>query len=96
MKVRNINGTGENTCKCGGWLDHWKKFSGQSVPTFCPEEKCTQKAEVGAHVQREISTDGNWYIYPLCKTHNGKHGESLNVSDVYTLVPANVKETCGK
>lgn len=96
MKVKNINGTSENACKCGSWLDHWKKFSGQSVPNFCPEEKCTQKVEVGAHVQKDVPTDNSWYIYPLCKIHNGKHGESLSVSDVYKLVSANIKETCGK
>lgn len=96
MKIRNINGTSDNTCKCGNWLDHWKKFSGQSLPSYCPEEKCIQKPEVGAHVQKDSSTDNGWYIIPLCKTHNGKKGETLNVSDTVKLVSANVKETCGK
>ena len=96
MKVKNINGTRDNTCKCGSWLDHWKTFSGQSVPTYCPEEKCTQKPEVGAHVQKDSSTDDSWYIIPLCKTHNGETGESLTVSDSVTLVSANVSKTCGK
>lgn len=96
MKIKNINGTSDNTCKCGSWLDHWKKFSSQSLPTYCPEEKCTQKPEVGAHVQKDSSTDSRWYIIPLCKTHNGKTGETLNVSDIVKFVSANVKETCGK
>ena len=96
MKVKNINGTSDNTCKCGSWLDHWKRFSGQSVPTYCPEEKCTQKPEVGAHVQKDSSTDDSWYIIPLCKTHNGETGKSLTVSDSVTLASANVSKTCGK
>ena len=75
MKVKNINGTSDNTCKCGSWLDHWKKFSGQSLPTYCPETKCIQKPEVGAHVQKDSSTDSSWYIVPFCKTHNGGNGQ---------------------
>ncbi len=96
MKVNNINGTSQNTCKCGSWLEHWKKFSGQSLPALCPEMKCYEKPEVGAHVQKDTSTDTNWYIVPFCKTHNGKKGESLDISGNIILVSANVSETCGK
>lgn len=96
MKVKNINGTSDNTCKCGSWLDHWKKFSDQKVPTYCPETICTQKPEVGAHVQKDGSTDTSWYIIPLCAKHNGEKGKSLTVSDSVKLVPANVNNTCGK
>lgn len=96
MKVTNINGTSQNTCKCGSWLQHWKNFSGQSLPSYCPEEKCTRKPEVGAHVQKANSLDNNWYIIPLCTTHNAMHGSSITVSDSVKLVSANVSETCGK
>ncbi len=96
MKVKNINGTSTNICKCGSWLDHWKKFSGESLPTYCPEVKCIQKPEVGAHVQKDSSADTNWYIIPLCRTHNGETGKSLDVSDATKLVSANVSQTCGK
>ena len=95
MKVININGTSDKTCKCGSWLEHWKKFSGQSLPPFCPEVTCVQKPEVGAHVQKESTTDKSWYIVPLCKTHNAKTGQSLEISDSIKLVSANVSETCG-
>jgi hypothetical protein len=96
VKVNNINGTSDKACPCGSWLDHWKNFSGQSVPAYCPEDSCLQKPEVGAHVQKDSSTDRNWYIVPLCKKHNGETGKSLNVSNHIALVSANVKETCGK
>lgn len=96
MKVKNINGTSQNTCKCDSWLGHWEKFSGQSLPIYCPEVKCTQKPEVGAHVQKDSSTDSSWYIVPLCKAHNGETGKSLEISGSVTLVSANVSETCGK
>jgi hypothetical protein len=96
MKVKNINGTSDNACKCGSWLDHWKKFSGQTLPAYCPELTCTHKPDVGAHVQKDSSTDNSWYIVPLCNTHNGKKGESLTVGDTINLVSANVTSTCGK
>lgn len=95
MKIRNINGTSANACKCGSWLDHWKRFSGQAVPSFCPATGCYEKELVGAHVQKDISTDNSWYILPLCKTHNAT-GKSIEVTDAYTLVSANVSQTCGK
>jgi hypothetical protein len=96
MKVKNINGTSDNTCKCGSWLKHWENFSGQTLPTYCPEKSCTQKPEVGAHVQKDSFTDNSWYIIPLCKKHNGETGKSLEVSDNIKLVSANVSSTCGK
>ncbi len=96
MRVKNINGTSDNTCKCGTWLDHWKKFSGQSLPSYCPESACLQKPEVGAHVQKDGSTDTSWYIVPLCKKHNGETGKSLDIGDSVKLASANVSATCGK
>ena len=95
MKLKNINGTSDNTCKCNSWLEHWKKFSGQAAE-YCPAKDCLKKDLVGAHVQRGGgSADQNWYIYPLCNAHNQHTGE-LEVSDAFRLVSANVKETCGK
>ena len=96
MKVRNINGTSDNTCKCGSWLGHWKNYSGQSLPPYCPEKQCLQKPEVGAHVQKDSSTDTGWYIVPLCRTHNGEIGKSLEFFGDIKLASANVAATCGK
>ena len=96
MKIRNINGTSDTTCKCGSWLKHWENFSGQTRPSYCPASGCLDKGLVGAHVQKGGgSTDQKWYIYPLCAKHN-KHTGELEVSDTYKLVPANKKETCEK
>jgi hypothetical protein len=96
MKVKNINSTSDNKCKCASWLDHWKKYSNQILPSLCPEASCTNKPEVGAHVQKDNSYDTNWYVIPLCKTHNAMLGKTITVSDGTALVSANVKETCGK
>jgi hypothetical protein len=95
MKVHNINGTSQSTCRCGSWLNHWKNFSSQPLPTYCPEKSCTDKPEVGAHVQKDSATDKSWYIIPLCTKHNSQTGKSLEVSDTIKLVSANVAATCG-
>lgn len=95
MKIRNINGTNQKMCKCGSWLNHWVNYSGQSVPSYCPEKSCTEKELVGVHVQQENSDDNDWYIYPLCKKHSEATGQSLEVADTYKLVPANVSLNCG-
>jgi len=93
MIVKNINGTSESTCTCGSWLNHWKAYSGQPLPTYCVERRCMKTPTLGAHVQKGSSTDRAWYIIPLCPDHNRK-AESLDVSDSVALVPANVSETC--
>lgn len=96
MKVRNIAGTSDNTCKCASWLDHWVKFGGGSTPNYCSEKTClTKKNLVGAHVQKESTADNNWYIIPLCDAHN-KKAATLEVGDSTKLAPANVSATCGK
>jgi hypothetical protein len=96
MKAKNINGTSDTTCACGSWLDHWMKVSGKALPQFCSEEKCIQKPEVGAHIQKEEMNDASWYIVPLCKAHNAEKGMSININNAVQLVPANISITCGK
>ena len=96
MRVNNINGSTQNTCSCGSWLEHWRRFSRQLLPSQCPEERCIEKPDVGAHIQKDSHTDSSWYIIPLCKNHNAETGKSLTVSDSIALVPANISETCGK
>jgi hypothetical protein len=91
-KVKNINGTSSTKCKCGSWLDHWKKYSKQTV-TYCSQKTCTTKELVGAHVKKVSSTDSSWYIVPLCHSHNKTDGE-LEIVDSVKLVSANKSETC--
>ena len=96
MKVNHINGTSESSCKCGTWLDHWKNFSHQSLPEYCPVVGCKEKPGLGAHVLKDNSTDRNWYIVPLCSKHNGEKGKSFDLTTNIALVLANVSITCGK
>ncbi len=98
MRLTNVNGTSDNTCKCTSWLAHWEKYNleGQKVPYFCPVLGCKNRAEIGAHVQRSSTADKSWYIVPLCAACNGRTGQSLEVTDSISLASANVSETCGK
>ena len=94
MRIRNINGTSQNTCSCGSWLVHWETFSGKSAPTYCPERTCVNKDLVGAHVQKaDRSGSKKWYIIPLCNAHN-QSSDDLEILPGYSLVSANKAETC--
>lgn len=95
MKVKNINGTADNKCNCSSWLEHWVKFAKQSLPQYCAEKSCLESPEVGAHVQEITPGNTDWFIVPLCKGHNGKVGETIEISDSMKLISANVSETCG-
>ncbi len=68
-----------------------------AAPVSCPVIGCSNKAEVGAHVQKDDSADKSWYVIPLCKKHNSETGKALEVRDDPTLLAAaNVALTCGK
>jgi hypothetical protein len=95
IKVKNINGISGNTCKCGSWLEHWKKF-GNGTIKYCSEQSCAMVDLVGAHVMKADGNDDNWYIIPLCKVHNKLKGQELDIVVSTVFVPANTEETCGK
>ncbi len=95
MRVNNINGTSKNICRCGSWLKHWGRYSGQALYKFCSVKFCQQNAEVGAHVQIVNSYNSNWYIIPLCKAHNAEK-KLLDIGDGIKPVSANISETCGR
>src|SRR5271155_2053889 len=92
MKAKNINGRRQNSCKCGTWLDHWVKMCGQPLPRHCSEARCMGKPELGAHVQKDSSTDTNWYIIPLCVKHSIK-ADFIEVADTTLFVSAQVTFT---
>jgi hypothetical protein len=95
MKVKNINARRQNSCKCGSWLDHWVNVSGHPLPQYCSEPRCMGKPELGAHVQKDSSTDTNWYIIPLCVKHSIR-AEFLDIVDTTIFVSAHVDDTCEK
>lgn len=93
MKVKNINGTSQNRCNCGSWIQHWRNFSNQTA-TVCRALGCSRTDLVGAHVQKDVSYDFNWYIVPFCNAHNSASG-SVELVNGTNLVSANKSKTCG-
>lgn len=89
-KVHNLNNTTDRIPPKGyaTWRDWWEDRKGRKFDT-CSCSDCTSAAEVGAHVQKHISTDRKWYIVPLCRRCNTKNSsESFYVRD-YDLEPIN-------
>jgi hypothetical protein len=96
MEVKNVNGASGEACDCGTWMDHWRKFSLQQVPQFCPEERCIRRPEVGAFVQKAPTNDDTWFVIPLCKECSARTGETLTVAEHIALVSVDVDQTCGR
>lgn len=95
MKVKNVNGRRQNSCRCGTWLDHWVKVCGRPLPQHCAATTCLGKPQLGGHVQKDSVTDTAWYIIPLCVKHSLR-AASLEIVDTTNLVSAHVSETCAK
>lgn len=95
MKVHNLNGTSDNKCSCGSWLQHYNNFV-EIEATFCSNLSCCNVAKVGGHVQKYKSSDKGWYIVPLCESCNKKSSDSVIDIGGTELVPANKSLTCEK
>jgi len=91
--VKNLKGTSGKTCKCGSWLDHWKKNSnGIAIPSYCVASGCYKSVEVGGHVKKVGIGDDNSYIIPICQSHNMTDA-NFEVTDTY-FVSAAKSKTC--
>lgn len=99
MKIKSLNGTSDNTCACGSWIMHWKRFNrvGPELPSMCAVVNCKSSLlpTVGAHVQK-VDGDKSWYIVPLCEKHNHERSSTLEIFDCIPLALANASETCAK
>ncbi len=96
--IKNIKKTSDETCACPSWLEHWESHNpaGKKV-TGCSVIHCPNKAEVGAHVQLDNHSDTNWYIIPLCKSHNSHHVTApLPVYVDVSFAHADPQKTCQK
>ncbi len=90
---KNKVGTGNRSCICGSWKNHWIKFSGKAWPSKCSIANCSNSPTIGAHVYH--SNVSGEKIVPMCDSCNKLSGE-FTLRNGTTLVPANQSETCGK
>ena len=89
---KNKNGTGERTCKCGSWKQHWINYSSYSWPSSCQVSGCNDPASVGAHLRR--LSDNKEFIAPLCSACNNRTDNFYLKSDSM-IVSADRGKTCG-
>lgn len=88
---KNKKGTGERSCKCGSWKQHWINGSGELWPENCSVSGCNNAATLGAHI---INSDvSGEYIIPACDSCNRLSSE-FNLKGSITLVSANKQKTC--
>jgi hypothetical protein len=93
--VRNLNGTSGRRCRCGTWIDHWRRFSNGARIT-CARLECQNSAILGAHVQivdRRYGRD--WWIVPLCYACNNRmNDQTMHIDRRTIMISANVRFTC--
>lgn len=78
MKIKNINGSSSDRFKNPpqgyySWIFYYKDKCGYSdivSPSCANILHNSIPADVGAHVRKADSSDGKWYIVPLCETCN--------------------------
>jgi hypothetical protein len=95
MKVKNINGISDSPkCPCGDWLKHWEEHIGRRAGLCC-EHSCRNSAEVGTLVQKDNGKD-TWFVVPLCREHDSRHGEELEITNEIKLIPMAARSKCIK
>lgn len=88
---KNKSGTGERSCRCGSWKQHWINYSKKEWPDTCTINGCHNKATLGAHVYNS-KVEGE-YIIPACDSCN-KLSCEFNLKTDTILVSANKSKTC--
>lgn len=89
----NKGGTGERSCSCTTWKQHWMNCSQKSWPASCFVKGCSNSPVLGGHIYN--STVTGEYIIPMCSSCNGLK-DKFNLKNEVILISANKAETCGK
>ena len=96
MIVRNLQEEPHSpTCCCNSWLEHWENNCGKKAD-ICSALNCSKNAEVGGHVQKINENDDHWFIIPICKSCNSKHGQEYEVKANTTFISIDVNIQCGQ
>ena len=93
IQVKHMEGSSKYEPKLfNTWKEYWEDkmspmtFPSQKEKCACCQEYTSPQDFVGAHVKEESSN--NMYIYPLCKTCNGKYGIRKEESPVFSVMKA--------
>ena len=88
---KNKSGTGNRSCNCGSWKQHWINCSGKPWPNECSISGCKNKATLGAHIFNSQVVGER--IVPACDSCNKMSG-TFDIKGGVTLVLANKQATC--
>ena len=81
VKVKNLHGTSDSAPEgYGSWKEFWIAKSGRQWPRYCAVIGCLEPAMVGGHVKL-VNGGNEWYIVPLCYTHNNNHDGEFYVDE---------------
>ena len=98
VRARHITGSSDRspTCdNCGSWIEHWENFSDKERDKCCVVG-CEKDAKKGAHVQLVGKGIEDWFIVPVCKSHNPPTDEEVDIKPNTVFVRARQDLTCGK
>ena len=88
---KNKVGTGNRSCNCGSWKNHWVNCSGKEWPNECSVARCSNSATLGAHIFN-ANVEGE-HIAPFCDACNKLNGE-FDLKGGITLISANKQKSC--
>jgi hypothetical protein len=92
-KVTIVSFPANQVCRCGGWMNHYLKFS-HRVIRMCVAVDCQDGTISGTHVQKFENEDAKIYILPLCALHAESTTE-IDIRPLSIFGNANTAETCG-
>ncbi|MBQ9546384.1 MAG: hypothetical protein IJU90_03760 [Bacteroidales bacterium] len=103
MEIKNVKGSSKVSPKApegySSWLNYWEENMKKPLKDYmeyeCPACKnyFTRQHFDGCHVQKADSSDGKWYIVPLCDSCNHCN-EPMDIDSCLLLdVPSHLKVT---
>lgn len=99
MRVINVPHAANQTCPCGSWKDHWRRFNPDKLAArlqdTCATVGCAGAFEQGGHVR--MAGDMTVYIVPLCAScHSPENTGPYFIHDPIAMVPADPRTTCSR
>ncbi len=89
MRVEILKSSEMKKCAKGTWFEYWEEHSAKKA-SKCTVIGCTTTSETGAQVIKP-SMGKVTFIVPMCSSHAGKNGETLDVMESTNFVLANQK-----
>jgi len=89
MRVEILKSSAMKKCAKGTWFEYWEGHSSKKA-LKCSVIGCPTASETGAQVIKP-SMGNVTFIVPMCSSHAGKNGETMDVMESTSFVLANLK-----